>query len=246
MAHGPRPTAWASSMERASISSSAKNQPAALLRWTERGGGRAPGAGCCPRQVPAGRGWLRGSGWHCGRPPAALRPGAHRAAGGRSPRCVLEGKTSCTVRRHHVWGAGVAGRPSRLPPAPALSRTARQARPCADTGGCRQMQPDGRGCTRMHADGRGCAWGRLGASVQRSRCRTRGAALMRPPLCVVFACICIPPIRRSRPATGLRRPAAPAAMVAPRATSARQPPGSASSPGRSNGRAEMEAKTCPM
>jgi len=161
MAHGPRPTAWASSMERASISSSAKNQPAALLRWTERGGGRAPGAGCCPRQVPAGRGWLRGSGWHCGRPPAALRPGAHRAAGGRSPRCVLEGKTSCTVRRHHVWGAGVAGRPSRLPPATALSRTARQARPCADTGGCRQMQPDGRGWTRMRL---GPAW-RFSAAI---------------------------------------------------------------------------------
>ena len=241
MAHGPWPTAHGLGvLDGARQHLQQRQEPASGAFALDRKG-RGP---CTWSRMLSSAGASRA--WLAAGLRLALRAPARSAAGGRSPRCVLEGKTSCTVRRHHVWGAGVAGRPSRLPPAPALSRTARQARPCADTGGCRRMHAEAGRCSRMDADARGCAWGRLGASVQRSRCRTRGAALMRPPLCVVFACICIPPIRRSRPATGLRRPAAPAAMVAPRATSARQPPGSASSPGRSNGRAEMEAKACPM
>jgi hypothetical protein len=156
MAHGPWPTAHGLGvLDGARQHLQQRQEPASGAFALDRKG-RGP---CTWSRMLSSAGASRA--WLAAGLRLALRAPARSAAGGRSPRCVLEGKTSCTVRRHHVWGAGVAGRPSRLPPATALSRTARQARPCADTGGCRQMQPDGRGWTRMRL---GPAW-RFSAAI---------------------------------------------------------------------------------
>jgi hypothetical protein len=156
MAHGPWPTAHGLGvLDGARQHLQQRQEPASGAFALDRKG-RGP---CTWSRMLSSAGASRA--WLAAGLRLALRAPARSAAGGRSPRCVLEGKTSCTVRRHHVWGAGVAGRPSRLPPETALSRTARQARPCADTGGCRQMQPDGRGWTRMRL---GPAW-RFSAAI---------------------------------------------------------------------------------
>ncbi len=182
-------------MERASTSSSAKNQPAALLHWTEWG--RGP---CTWSRILSSAGASRA--WLAAGLRLALRAPARSAAGGRSPRCVLEGKTSCTVRRHHVCGGG-----SRGPAIPASAGAGVIACGSASKAlcRCRRIEADARRSRRMDADARGCAWGRLGASVQRSRCRTRGAALMRPPPMRGF-CVHLHTTDPAQPTTGHRPP----------------------------------------